>query len=81
MTVAQIQLLLTYLGYAPGAADGIAGKMTRAAVRAFQKAAGIGVDGIAGAETQKALKEAVGRDRFRAQEESKGDFWENIRYF
>ena len=81
MTVAQIQLLLTYLGYAPGAADGIAGKMTRAAVRAFQKAAGIGVDGIAGAETQKALKEAVCRDRFRAQEESKGDFWENIRYF
>ena len=81
MTVAQIQLLLTYLGYAPGAADGIAGKMTRAAVRAFQKAAGIGVDGIAGAETQKALKEAVCRDRFRAQEERKGDFWKNIRYF
>jgi len=81
MTVAQIQLLLTYLGYGPGAADGIAGEKTRAAVRAFQKAAGIGVDGMAGAETQKALKEAVCRDRFRAQEETNGDFWKDIRYF
>ena len=81
MTVTQIQLLLTYLGYTPGAVDGIAGEKTRTAVRAFQQAAGISVDGVAGKQTCQALKEAIFQDRFRKSGEEEGDFWKDIRYF
>lgn len=35
MTIRQIQCLLVYLGYDPGAIDGADGQKTRAAVRAF----------------------------------------------
>ena len=81
MTVKQIQLLLCYLGYGPGEADGIAGEKTVAAIRAFQQAAGIPADGIAGPQTQQALKEAVARDRFRGEDGETADFWKDIRYF
>jgi general secretion pathway protein A len=43
--VRQAQLALVRMGYAPGPVDGIAGPRTTRAVRAYQKAAGLPVDG------------------------------------
>lgn len=63
MTIKQIQSLLTYLGYNPGAVDGADGANTQAAVRRFQQAEGLGVDGIAGKATQAALLAAVAAGR------------------
>lgn len=49
--VRQIQKKLKSLGYYNGTVDGIFGSQTRTAVRAFQKACGLTVDGIAGPKT------------------------------
>lgn len=69
MTVRQIQNLLDYLGYEPGAIDGANGPNTRDAVTAFQRAEGLAVDGIAGANTQAKLLEAVAHGRaYKPQE-------------
>ena len=89
MTIKQIQALLTYLGYNPGAVDGADGANTQAAVRRFQAAEGLGVDGIAGSKTQAALKDAVWQDRFAkdnivpssGQPPDTGTFWDSIQYF
>lgn len=89
MTIKQIQALLTYLGYNPGAVDGADGANTQAAVRRFQTAEGLGVDGIAGSKTQAALKDAVWQDRFAkdntvpssGQPPDTGTFWDDIQYF
>lgn len=89
MTIKQIQCLLTYLGYEPGAIDGANGPNTRDAVKAFQRAEGLGVDGIAGSKTQSALKDAVWQDRFAkdnivpssGQPPDTGTFWDSIQYF
>lgn len=59
MTTKQTQHLLSYLGYDPGACDGISGANTQAAVKAFQADYGLTPDGIAGAATQKMLLGAV----------------------
>lgn len=58
MDVAEIQRALIARGYDLGAsgADGDAGPKTIAAVAAFQRAAGLVADGIAGPLTQKALQ-------------------------
>ena len=56
--VAELQTRLNYLGYPCGISDGIWGAKTDTAVKAFQKAAKIGVDGIVGAQTWKALDSA-----------------------
>ena len=86
MTVRQIQLLLDYLGYSPGDADGIAGKNTRTAVAKFQADYGLTADGDPGAATQKMLigaiagtAEKVGRVESPAPKT--GTFWDDIRYF
>lgn len=57
MTVAEIQRALLARGYdlGPAGVDGDAGPKTIAAVTAFQRAAGLVADGIAGPLTQKAL--------------------------
>lgn len=92
MTVEQTQHLLAYLGYDPGEIDGINGKNTIAAVRAFQKAEGLTPDGIAGQQTQARLLEAVFHGRVyvppdasggagHKQEDKTGTFWDEIRYF
>ena len=86
MTTKQIQALLTYLGYDPGAVDGIPGKNTRRAVLAFQAQEGLEHDGRPGPLTQAALLEAVANGRFRAEdaqtpEETTGTWWDEIRYF
>ena len=60
MTTKQRQNLLAYLGYYSGNIDGIYGQQTKAAVERFQEAfGGIVVDGLAGDETDKALRHAV----------------------
>lgn len=84
MTVKQVQLLLLYLGYNPGVADGVAGAKTRAAVKAFQAAEGLSQDGVAGEKTQAALLDAVAGGRFAEKSPDNGKtgtFWEEIRYF
>lgn len=59
-TVKMLQRMLQSLGHRPGPIDGIFGKQTEAAVRRFQTAAGITVDGIVGQkETWPALMAAT----------------------
>ena len=53
--VAQLQQLLTAAGFDPGPVDGQFGSMTEAAVRRFQQAKGLSVDGQVGRETWGAL--------------------------
>ena len=56
--VTKLQTALNALGYDCGAADGIFGAKTEAAVRNFQRGHSLTVDGIAGKATQKALYSA-----------------------
>ena len=87
MTVKQIQCLLAYLGYSPGAIDGADGRNTQAAVRAFQADYGLTVDGIAGAATQKMLVGAIAGTATTVEkpdssdEPKTGTFWDKIQYF
>ena len=87
MTVKQIQCLLTYLGYYAGAIDGVAGQMTKTAIKSFQADYGdLEVDGIAGEVTQKALKHAVAYGMPPKKSETKptptpDDFWDSIKHF
>ena len=53
--VKDLQRRLIALGYLSGAADGVFGPMTKAAVAASQSASGIAADGIAGSQTLLAL--------------------------
>lgn len=55
MTDKQLQARLNTLGYDAGPADGIVGKRTIAAIKQFQTANGLAVDGIAGNRTRTAL--------------------------
>lgn len=92
MTIKQIQSLLTYLGYDPGAVDGADGANTQAAVRRFQQAEGLGVDGIAGSKTQEVLLAAVAAGRVYVPPDDTsgagatsggagGSWWGEIKYF
>jgi len=56
--VRDMQEQLTALGYQPGAADGIFGSGTRAALLAFQADNGLVTDGVAGPQTWTALFQA-----------------------
>lgn len=79
MEVYQIQLLLAFLGYSPGALDGVWGQNTQAALRQFQREYGLTPDGVAGEDTQKTLRGAVAGTAEKCQKE--GTFWEEIEYF
>lgn len=86
MTIRQVQLLLSFLGYDAGAPDGIDGEKTQSAVRLFQAQEGLREDGIAGSKTQERLLDAVVQGRMYMRTEPKaengtGDFWKDIRYF
>lgn len=54
--VAALQFLLSSRGYGPGGFDGVFGPNTSLAVRRFQRAAALSIDGIAGSETIAALR-------------------------
>jgi uncharacterized protein (TIGR02594 family) len=51
MTIKEIQQALQAAGFDPGPVDGIRGRKTIAAIKAFQKANGLAVDGIVGPKT------------------------------
>ncbi len=53
--VKALQTALSEHGYSPGKIDGIFGRKTEKAVKAFQKANGLKVDGVAGPKTFRAL--------------------------
>jgi hypothetical protein len=57
--IEQLQQALSKAGYDPGPADGNFGRLTEAAVVAFQEANGLSVDGRVGPETASALNSAV----------------------
>lgn len=54
-TTFQIQTRLAELGFDPGPIDGVRGRRTIRAIRAFQKDAGLATDGIAGPTTRAKL--------------------------
>lgn len=94
MTNEQKQCLLKYLGYYKGKIDGIFGKLSREATTEFQKGfGGIKVDGIAGEETEKALRHAVcygmptreetepETDTDTGTDTSTGSWWDEIKHF
>ncbi len=51
MAIKQVQEALAALGYRPGPLDGVWGRQTQAAVRAFQVAQGLEPDGVVGPAT------------------------------
>jgi peptidoglycan hydrolase-like protein with peptidoglycan-binding domain len=53
--IAALQANLAHAGFSPGPIDGKQGRQTQSAVEAFQKSAGLTVDGIAGPQTMAAL--------------------------
>jgi Putative peptidoglycan binding domain len=57
--VSELQRALEYIGYSPGAVDGVYGAATTQAVTRFQQAHGLTADGIAGDQTLAALRQAV----------------------
>lgn len=80
MTTKQKQCLLAYLGYYVGDVDGKWGALSKTSTKAFQQDfGGIAVDGIAGVETEKALRHAVAYGM--RQKESVDDFWNGVKHF
>jgi peptidoglycan hydrolase-like protein with peptidoglycan-binding domain len=61
LNVKQIQTALTNAGYFDGVIDGKMGKKTRRAIRAFQKANNLQVDGQVGKNTAAALMEYLNK--------------------
>jgi hypothetical protein len=59
--VTQVQFLLAWHGFPSGTIDGGFGPRTRAAVRRFQRFAGLAIDGAPGAATYRALRRPVPR--------------------
>lgn len=92
MTVKQIQHLLGYLGYYTGAPDGIWGRLSEEATRAFQQDYGLEPDGVCGTMTQKMLVAAIAGTASKVERPAEaektatdkpktGTFWDDIRYF
>ena len=90
MTVKQKQHLLAYLGYYVGNVDGVWGTLSKTATLAFQKDfGGITADGIAGSETEKAMRHAVAYGMpakdvsidEAIEDAEAGSWWDEIEHF
>lgn len=88
MTIKQMQHLLGYLGYYTGVPDGIWGRLSREATRAFQARFGLEPDGVFGPATEKRILEVIGSGEQPSQQaqaapETGGgeEWWRQIRYF
>ena len=88
MTDKQKQYLLGYLGYYAGVPDGIWGRLSGEATRAFQAGFGLEPDGIFGPATEKRILEVIGSGEQPSQQaqtapETGGgeEWWREIRYF
>jgi peptidoglycan hydrolase-like protein with peptidoglycan-binding domain len=57
--VAALQFVLYKRGFHPGGFDGGFGRNTRGAVKRFQRAVGLGADGVVGRRTRRALRRRV----------------------
>jgi len=73
MTVIQIQCLLNYLGYDTGGVDGIWGRKSQNATKAFQKDHGLKVDGVFGEKEEEKILQVI--------TEEEDDWWKEIQYF
>lgn len=71
----QKQHLLAFLGYYEGQIDGILGKASQAATRAFQSDCGLEADGIFGPDTEKRIRQVIGND------EQPQNWWDPIKHF
>ena len=60
MTAKQMQHLLGYLGFYAGSPDGIWGRLSREATKAFQAGYALEPDGIFGPATEKRILEVIG---------------------
>lgn len=79
MEIRKVQLLLMFLGFPVGTADGLAGERTNQAVRDFQgEFGGLEADGLVGPQTEAALRRAVGQGWERP---SGGGFWGEVPHF
>lgn len=82
MTIKQRQCLLAYLGYDTGGIDGVWGDKSKSATMQFQMEFGLDPDGVAGEQTEQALRHAV---CYGMTEKNyvldTGTFWDEIEYF
>ncbi len=94
LTIRQQQMNLKYLGYYNDKIDGIKGKNTIAAIKAFQKEYGLVVDGIFGTKTNAKMVQVIKQEQVRlgvAEDGVAGEIttkarnnqlsWDNIKYF
>ena len=88
MTYKQKQHLLGYLGYYSGQVDGIWGRLSREATKAFQAGYALEPDGVFGPATEKRILEviATGEQPTRQAQPTPDtgggpDRWKGIRYF
>ena len=88
MTAKQMQHLLGYLGFYAGSPDGIWGRLSREATKAFQAGYALEPDGIFGPATEKRIREVIGSGEQPSQQaqtapETGGgeEWWREIRYF
>ena len=72
-SVRELQDILNILGFLDEGSDGVFGDRTRQAVIAFQKANGLTVDGIVGADTWSLLEAEMARPRLETYIVNQGD--------
>ena len=81
MTIKQVQNLLAYHDIYKGIVDGLWGPITEKAVRDFQKAFGLEVDGIVGKATEDALRHSVAYGMPEVDGDTVSGWWDEIEYF
>ena len=81
MNISQTQHLLAYHGLYKGTVDGLWGPITEKAVRDFQKAFGLEVDGIVGVATEEALRHSIAYGLPEVDSDTVSSWWDEIEYF